>query len=74
MEVEEFDGDEALIVVHGDDEVVVALDGFEEDGVGGEGAGGVDAVLSGHNDGGFDDAFFFFAEEAVFGGVGVEGP
>ncbi len=72
VEVEEFDGDEALVVVHGDDEVVVALDGFDEDGVGGEGAVGVDAVLAGHEDGGLDDAFFLVAELAVFAGVGVE--
>jgi len=62
VEVEQLHRDEALVVVHGDDEVVVALHGFDKDGVGGEGADGIDAVLAGHEDGGLDDAFFLIAE------------
>ncbi len=64
-------------MVHGDDEVeagaAVGLgDGVAEDGVGGEGTPGVDAVAGGDLDGGGDDAGFFVAEEAALAGVGVQ--
>lgn len=72
VEFEEFDGDEPLVVIHSDDEVVFALECVDEDGVAGEGAVDIAALFACHGDGGGDDAFFFAAEHAVFGGVGVE--
>lgn len=72
VEGEEFDGDEALVVIHGDDCVVFAFAGGEEDGVWGVGAGDVDALFAGHEDGGGDEAFFFVAELAGLGGVGIQ--
>ena len=59
---EELDRNQALVVVHGDDEVVLAASGVEEEGVGGEGAGGGDASGLGGLDGGEDDAVILVAD------------
>lgn len=58
LPVEQFDGDQSLVVVHCDDEIVTPGDCAGEDGVGGEGATCVDARVDGKTDGGSDEAFF----------------
>jgi len=73
IEGEHFEGDESLVVVHGDDDVPFAVEGLVKEGVGREGALDVDAGFLGHEDGGCDDALLFVAELAMLGGVGVEG-
>ena len=73
VEVEQFERDEALVVIHGDDGVEMALCGVAENGIGDGGAGecgeasGVEA-----EDGGLDDGFFLGSKSAVFAGVRVE--
>jgi FKBP-type peptidyl-prolyl cis-trans isomerase len=68
----EFDGDETLIVVHGDDEVVFAVCCSVKERVGGMGACGVDPRGSCRCDGGGDDVEVFFAEQALLTRVWVE--
>ena len=73
VEIEQFERDEPLIVIHGDDGIEVAAGGIAEDGVGHGGAGedgGSGFVQT--VDGGLDDADFLVAEGSVFTGVGVE--
>ena len=62
----------ALIVIHGDADVVEAGDGLGEEGVGGLGAFDFDAGGSGGFDGGDDVLALFGAEEATVAGVGIE--
>ena len=62
VERDELHGDVALIVIHGDDEVVGAVGSAEEDGVGGDGAFAVDALGAAGFDGRPDEEFVFFAE------------
>lgn len=72
MEVEELHGNVALVVVHADDGVELALDGLEEDRVGRMGAGGGDALLLCVLDGGRDFIDFLTAEGAALAGMRVE--
>ena len=72
LKAEEFGGDLALVVVHGDYRVEVTPAGGDEEGVGGVGAGHVKAGGLGTFDGRSDDFDFFGAEEAAFSGVGVQ--
>ena len=72
LEVDELHGDVALVVIHGDDEIEFAAQAADEDGVGGVGAGAVDAQLAGLFDGGGDDGGVLGAEEVVLAGVGIE--
>ena len=67
------DGDVPLVVVHGEHDVVASVDGLSEDGVGGDGSGGVDAGADGVGDGGSDGVDLFAADESVLAAVGVEG-
>ena len=73
-----FDGDEALVVVHGDDCVAKRRGGVglgaggHEDGVGRVGAACVYALGAGCGDGGGDGVDFFAPEHAAFACVGVE--
>ncbi len=69
---EELDGDEPLIVVHGDDQVIFAIQGGEENRVCGKGAAGVDGFLLSCANRGGDDGIVFGAEESVFARVGIE--
>lgn len=66
----EFDRDETLIVIHGDDNIEFATAGTEENGVGGVWTGGI--KMLGGTDGWDDDVVFFGAEGAGFAGVRVE--
>ena len=62
-----------LVVVHGDDQVVVAASGEEESGVGGEWAAGVDAVGAQGLERGHDLlCLLAVAEQAVLAGVRID--
>lgn len=73
VEIEQFERDEPLIVIHGDHCVELAACGIAEDGIGHAGAGedGGSGFIEAL-DGGGDDADFFVAKGTVFPGVGVE--
>ena len=73
VEIEEFEGDEALVMIHGEDGVEISEGGFAENGVrdGGTGEAGDLLAVEGF-DGGSDDALFLVAEGPVLAGVGVE--
>ena len=65
IEGKEFEGDETLIVVHGDNEIITAFDGGVKNGVAGEWTVGIDAKFLGVLDCGGNDTRFFVAELAV---------
>ena len=73
VEVEKFERNEALVVVHREHRVVTASRGIAKDRVGYAGAferGDAERIEC--FDRGLDDPFFFVAKLAVFTGVGVE--
>lgn len=67
-----FEDGEALVVVHGEEGVAVFQVVLAEHGVGGEGAGEVQAFVAQFFEHGDDGVDFFRAEMAAFAGVGVE--
>jgi hypothetical protein len=72
IEGQQFDRDQALVVVHGDHQVVLLCRGLSEDGVCGKWATYIHAMLLGHIDGGLNDALLFIAKSSIFRGVGVQ--
>ena len=73
FEAVDFDGDVTLVVIHDDDDVVHAVDSLVEDGVGGVRPGGVDTVHACGFDCRGDLLGLGVADQAVVGGVGVQG-
>lgn len=73
VEIEEFERDESLVVIHGDDGVEVTAGGVAEHGIG-HGGAGEDRIGRGVQtfDGRLDEARFLIAEGSVFAGVGIE--
>ena len=65
LEAQQLDGDQALIVVHGNDQVVPPADGVVEDRIGGERALHVDALLPGGGHGGLDEPFLLVAKQPL---------
>ena len=61
-----------LVVVHGDDGVKVTGSGAQEDRIGRDGAGDVQALGAQTSDGGLDELLLLGAEQAVLAGVRVE--
>jgi len=72
FEAVDLDGDVALVVVHGEDNVVDPLDGLVEDYIGGNGALGQNALSPGVSHCGGDGGCFFVAQKAAVAGVGIE--
>ena len=70
--VDELHGNVALVVIHGHDEIELAAQGANEDGVGRVRAGAVDAERARFFNGGSDDVGILRAEEAVLAGVRIE--
>ncbi|QTK79016.1 hypothetical protein AT6N2_C1239 [Agrobacterium tumefaciens] len=66
VKAERLGGDERLIVIHADRHVITLAGGVVEHGVGGQGAEGVDAVLSQPDGRGVDDIAVLGAEGAIF--------
>eukprot|EP00825_Cyclidium_porcatum_P024628 TRINITY_DN27010_c0_g1_i1.p2 TRINITY_DN27010_c0_g1~~TRINITY_DN27010_c0_g1_i1.p2 ORF type:complete len:246 (-),score=5.17 TRINITY_DN27010_c0_g1_i1:175-912(-) len=71
VEREQLDRDQSLVVIHGQDGIKLAVQGTQEDGVGGERTMGVNTLFAGHDHGRLDDAGFLVAELAVLRGVRV---
>ena len=72
VEGERLDRDERLVVIHGHSHVVGLARRGVEQGVGGIGAGHVEALAPGRRDGGHDDVDLLAAHGAVFSGMGIE--
>ena len=73
VEALELQCDLALVVVHGDHTVEVAVEGLDEQDVGGEGTHGVHAVLLGLLDGGADHIDLLPAAQPALAAVGIQG-
>src|SRR5581483_6971900 len=72
FKVEELHGDVPLVVIHRDDEIVRAVRGAKEDGVGRDWTFAVDPACAAGFDRGKNEALVFPAEEPVLAGVRVE--
>ena len=72
VEPDQLQGDVALVVVHGEDPVEFTSDSTTQQGVGGEGTAGINAVSDGGGDCRSDRGLFLVAEETRFTGVRVQ--
>ena len=72
FEVEEFERDMALVMVHADDGVEFAFEGLLKDGVGREWSVSVEAVCASSEDGGGDFVGILGAEGIIFAGVRIK--
>ncbi len=61
----------ALVVIHRDDEVELAAEAADKDGVGRVRTGAIEAFLAGFRDGWRDDGGVLSSEEVVLAGVGI---
>src|SRR4051794_24260669 len=73
IEMEQFQGDQSLVVVHADNGVEVAFGGKMEQGVRGNRTDGIDAGAYGIFHSRTDDPDFLVAEKAGFAAVRIQG-
>ncbi len=72
VEIERLQRDQRLIVIHAQRRIVALALARGEQGVGGMGAGDVDALGAQHGDCGGDDPRFLVADPALLAGMGIE--